>query len=49
MNRKLLIIEDDPGLQSQLRWCFNDIEVHLADDEETAVSIFNNEDRKSVV
>jgi len=43
MNRKLLIIEDDPGLQSQLRWCFNDMDVHLADDEETALSIFNQE------
>jgi len=43
MNRKLLIIEDDPGLQSQLRWCFSDIEVFVADDEETALSIFNKE------
>ncbi len=43
MNRKLLIIEDDPGLQSQLRWCFTDMEVLLADDEETALSIFDKE------
>lgn len=42
MNKKLLIIEDDPGLQSQLRWCFNDFEVLLADDEESALSLFNS-------
>ncbi len=43
MNRKLLIIEDDPGLQSQLRWCFTDMDIHLADDEESALSIINSE------
>lgn len=37
MTKKLLIIEDDPGLQSQLRWCFSDFEVLQADDEETAI------------
>lgn len=25
--RKLLVVEDDPGLQSQLRWCFDSYEV----------------------
>ena len=40
MTKKLLIIEDDPGLQSQLRWCFNDFEVLLADSEESALKIF---------
>ncbi|ARU56211.1 acetoacetate metabolism regulatory protein AtoC [Oleiphilus messinensis] len=39
MTKKLLIVEDDPGLQSQMRWCFEDIEVHLADDRESALSI----------
>lgn len=43
MNRKLLIIEDDPGLQSQLRWCFNDMEVFQADDSESAMTIFRKE------
>jgi len=37
-NKKLLIIEDDPGLQSQLRWCFEDYEVLLADNRETALA-----------
>lgn len=38
MKKKLLIVEDDPGLQSQMRWCFDDIEVHVADDRESALS-----------
>lgn len=29
-NRSLLIVEDDPGLQSQLRWCFDDQDVAVA-------------------
>ncbi len=37
-NRKLLIVEDDPGLQSQLRWCFEDYEVITAADRETALA-----------
>ncbi|HEC22541.1 MAG TPA: PEP-CTERM-box response regulator transcription factor [Chloroflexi bacterium] len=37
-NRKLLVVEDDPGLQSQLRWCFDDYEVILAEDRESAIS-----------
>ena len=41
MNKSLLIIEDDPGLQSQLRWCFNDFEVFVASDAESALSMFN--------
>ncbi len=36
--RKLLIIEDDPGLQSQLRWCFEGYEVVTASDRETALA-----------
>jgi len=36
-NRKLLIVEDDPGLQSQLRWCFEDYEVITATDRQTAL------------
>jgi two-component system NtrC family response regulator len=30
-SRKLLVVEDDPGLVSQLRWCFTDSEVLVAD------------------
>lgn len=38
MNKKLLIVEDDPGLQSQMRWCFEDIEVMVASDREQAIA-----------
>jgi two-component system NtrC family response regulator len=33
----LLVVEDDPGLQSQLKWCFEDYEVLVAGDRETAL------------
>ena len=37
--RRLLIVEDDPGLQSQLRWCFGeDFDVYDAEDRETALA-----------
>ena len=29
-NNKLLVVEDDPGLQSQIRWCFENYDVLLA-------------------
>lgn len=38
MNKKLLIVEDDPGLQSQMRWCFEDVEVFVASDREQALT-----------
>ena len=38
MNKKLLIVEDDPGLQSQMRWCFDNVEVFVADDRESTLS-----------
>ena len=36
--RKLLIVEDDPGIQSQLRWCFEDYEVIAAVNRTEAVN-----------
>ena len=36
--KKLLIIEDDPGLQKQLRWNFDAYEVLLASDRESALA-----------
>ncbi len=35
---KLLIIEDDPGLQKQLKWSFDDYEVVVAGDREAALA-----------
>ena len=36
-NNKLLVVEDDPGLQSQIKWCFEQYEVILAHDRESAL------------
>ena len=36
--RKLLIVEDDPGLLSQLKWCFEGYEVVTAEDRNTAIA-----------
>jgi len=39
VTRRLLIVEDDPGLQSQMRWCFSDdLEVAVAGDYDTAMT-----------
>jgi two-component system, NtrC family, response regulator len=35
---KLLIVEDDPGLQSQLRWSFDGFDIAVASDRETALA-----------
>ncbi len=35
---KLLIVEDDPGLQKQLKWCFDDYEVIAATDRPAALA-----------
>ena len=42
--RKLLVVEDDPGLQSQLRWALSDGgEVHLANDRPAALALLRRE------
>jgi two-component system NtrC family response regulator len=37
-SRKLLVVEDDPGLQTQLKWCFEGYDVIIAGDRETALN-----------
>jgi two-component system, NtrC family, response regulator len=37
-SRKLLIVEDDPGLRSQLKWCFAGYNVVTAEDRSSAIS-----------
>ncbi len=37
-SQALLVVEDDPGLQSQLRWSFDHYKVQVADDRESAVT-----------
>ena len=34
----LLIVEDDPGLQKQMRWSFSDNETLVASDRESALA-----------
>lgn len=36
--RKLLIVEDDPGLLSQLKWCFENYDVVTAEDRSSAIA-----------
>ena len=48
MNRKLLIVEDDPGLQSQMRWCFENTEVFVASEREAALAILRKEEPQVV-
>ncbi|MEM6639853.1 MAG: PEP-CTERM-box response regulator transcription factor [Pseudomonadota bacterium] len=35
---KLLVVEDDPGIQSQLKWCFEDYDVVFGDDRPSAIA-----------
>jgi two-component system NtrC family response regulator len=37
-NRKLLVVEDDLGLQRQIKWCFEGYEVVTADNREAALA-----------
>ncbi|MCZ6560789.1 MAG: PEP-CTERM-box response regulator transcription factor [Gammaproteobacteria bacterium] len=37
-NNRLLIVEDDKGLQKQLKWCFDDYELSFAGDRESAIA-----------
>ncbi len=48
MKKKLLIVEDDPGLQSQMRWCFEDVEVHVAGDREAALAVLRRNEPQVV-
>ena len=37
-SRKLLIVEDDPGLLKQLKWCFEGYDVFTAEDRTSAIA-----------
>ncbi|MBU3078061.1 PEP-CTERM-box response regulator transcription factor [Sphingomonas quercus] len=41
---KLLIVEDDPGLQRQLRWAYEDYEVIIAGDRQSAIDALRAEE-----
>ncbi|WP_273427006.1 PEP-CTERM-box response regulator transcription factor [Marinobacter sp.] len=39
MTRRLLIVEDDPGLQSQMRWCFSEeLDITVTSDRDSALA-----------
>jgi len=35
---RLMVVEDDPGLQSQLKWCFEEYDVRVVGDRDGAIS-----------
>lgn len=37
-DRHLLVVEDDPGLQSQLKWCFDNFKVEVCGDRASAIA-----------
>ena len=41
---RVLIVEDDEGLQRQLRWAYDDYEVLIASDREAALTILRAEE-----
>ena len=43
-SRRLLIVEDDPGLQSQMRWCFDGLDVFVAANAGEAESMLRKEE-----
>jgi len=42
--RKILIVEDDPGLLSQLKWCFEGYDVVTAEDRNAAITELRRHD-----
>jgi two-component system, NtrC family, response regulator len=46
---KVLVVEDDPGLRSQLRWALSDYDVHLAEDRPSAREMLAREEPAVVV
>lgn len=49
VKEKILIVEDDPGLQSQLKWHFEDYEVIQATDRESALNQVRRHEPKVVL
>lgn len=48
--RKILVVEDDPGIQSQMKWALDDREVFAAGTRPEAITIMRKEEPgKSVV
>ncbi|MEL7023581.1 MAG: PEP-CTERM-box response regulator transcription factor [Pseudomonadota bacterium] len=45
----LLVVEDDPGLQSQLKWVFDDVEMVQAEDRESAIDAIRRHEPEVVL
>ena len=45
----LLVVEDDPGLQSQLKWVFDDVEMVQAEDRESAIAAIRRHEPEVVL
>ncbi len=41
---KLLVVEDDPGLQAQLKWAYEDFDVLIAGDRQSALTLLRAEE-----
>jgi two-component system NtrC family response regulator len=46
--KKLLIVEDDPSLQRQLRWAYEGYEIHIASNREEAITLLRSEEPQVV-
>ncbi len=46
--RKLLVVEDDPGLQTQLKWAYDDYQVLIAGDHDSAIELLRAEEPEVV-
>ena len=46
--RKLLVVEDDPGLQTQLKWAYDDYQVLIAGDHDAAIELLRAEEPEVV-
>ena len=44
VHKRLLIVEDDPALQKQMRWAFDRYETIVADDRESAIVLLRRHD-----
>ena len=43
-HRALLVVEDDPGLQAQLKWAYDDYRVLIAGDHDSAIDLLRAEE-----
>ncbi|EPY02512.1 PEP-CTERM-box response regulator transcription factor [Magnetospirillum fulvum] len=46
---RILIVEDDPGLRTQLRWTLSDYDLLPAEDRESAMTLFRREEPPLVI